>query len=73
MTVVNVNTNPDQGFVFCRLLPMEFKGDCYDAMGKWVHMLHPTDNRRTVECLKAENSDYVEICINASLESLKLL
>jgi len=35
--------------------------------------LQPTDERRMVECTKAENSDYFDICMNASLESLKLL
>ena len=73
MTVVNGNTNPEQGFLFCKLLPEHYKADCYDAVGRWVIMLQPTDGRRSVECLKAENSDYFDICMNASLESLKLL
>ena len=73
MTVVNGNTNPEQGFLFCKLLPEQYKIDCYDAVGRWVIMLQPTDERRTVECIKAENREYFDICMNASLESLKLL
>lgn len=73
MTIVNFNTNPESGFNFCKLLPEEFKSDCYDAVGRWVIMLRPTDEGRTIECIRAENQDYFEICMNASLESLKLL
>jgi len=73
MTIVNGNTNPEVGFQFCNLLPEHYKVDCYDAVGRWVIMLQPTDERRMVECTKAENSDYLDICMNASLESLKLL
>jgi len=72
MTIVNVNTNPKGGFAFCKDLPQEFKAECYDAVGRWVIMLHPSDEGRTVECLKAENSEYFDICMDASLESLKL-
>ena len=73
MTLVNGDTNPKLGFQFCSLIPEEFKVDCYDGLGRWVHMLQSTDEWRSTECLRAENSDYFDICMNASLESLKLL
>jgi len=73
MTIVNFDTNPEPGFNFCKLVPEEFKSDCYDALGRWVIMLHPTEEGRTGECVKAENSEYFDVCMNASLESLKLL
>jgi len=73
MTIVNGNTDPKIGFQYCSLIPEEFKVDCYDGLGRWVHMLHSTDEGRSTECLRAENSDYFDICMNASLESLKLL
>jgi len=73
MTLVNGNTNPRIGFEFCSLIPEEFKVDCYDGLGRWVHMLHSTDEKRSTDCIRAENSKYFEICMNASLESLKLL
>lgn len=73
MTHVNRNTSPDQGFQFCKLLPEEFKVDCYDAMGRWTRMLHSTDEARADECSKAENPDYVQVCMNADLKNLTLL
>ncbi len=73
MTIVNGNTDPQIGFQYCSLIPEEFKVDCYDALGRWVHMLQSTDEGRSTECVRAENSDYFDICMNASLESLKLL
>ena len=73
MTLVNGNTNPRLGFQFCSLIPEEFKVDCYDGLGRWVHMLYSTDEGRSTDCIRAENSDYFEICMIASLESLKLL
>ena len=73
MTIVNGNTDPKIGFQYCSLIPEEFKVDCYDALGRWVHMLQSTDEGRSTECIIAENSDYFDICMNASLESLKLL
>ena len=73
MTIVNGNTDPQIGFQYCSLIPEEFKVDCYDALGRWVHMLQSTDEGRSTECVIAENLDYFEICMNASLESLKLL
>ena len=73
MTIVNGNTNPERGFTFCNNLPSEFKTDCYDAMGRWIIMLYPTDTGRAIECANAESSEYFDICMNASLESLALL
>jgi len=73
MTIVNGNSNPDLGFAFCTDLPSEFKAECYDALGRWVMMLHPQDLGRTIDCVKAENSEFFDICMNASLESIKLL
>jgi len=73
MTVVNGNTNPIFGFLLCSEFPEKFKVDCYDAMGKWAHMLHSTYTDREKECSKAESSEYFEFCMNASLESIELL
>ena len=73
MTLVNFNSNPERGFNFCKLVPEEFKSDCYDALGRWVIMLYPTKEGRTAECSMSENSEYFDVCMDASLESLKLL
>ena len=63
----------DQAFEFCKILPEQFKVDCYDGMGKWVLMLHSTADGRAKECSKAESSKYFEICMKADLEALRLL
>ena len=72
MTLVN-NRDLDQGFEYCKILPGEFKADCYDRMGQWIRMLHDTDEERNEECSKSENSDFSEICMNASLEGITIL
>ena len=63
----------DESFEFCKLIPEEFKPDCYDGMGKWIVMLHATDEGRESDCSKAENSEYVDVCVKASLENIILL
>ncbi len=73
MTVVNGNTDPTNGFKYCQFLPEEYKADCYDAVGRWVIMLQPTEEKRKLECIRAENSHYFDVCMSASLDSLKLL
>lgn len=72
MTLVN-NKGTDQAFEYCKLLPEQFKTDCYDGMGKWINMLHATYEGRKEECSKAENLDYFEVCMKANLDSLTLL
>ena len=38
--------------------------------GKWILMLHATDQGRQTDCSRAENSKYVDVCMNASLENI---
>jgi len=63
----------EQGFQYCKLLPEHNKVACYDALGKWIHMLYATDETREVECSNAEHIYYYEICVKASLEGISLL
>jgi len=72
MTLVN-NRGTDQGFEFCKILPEQFKAECYDGLGKWTSMLYNNVEGRTKECSKAESQDYFEVCMKASLEDLALL
>jgi len=60
----------DEAFEYCKLIPEEYKADCYDGMGKWILMLHATDQGRETDCSRAENSKYVDVCMNASLENI---
>ena len=73
LTLVNGNKNPDLGFSFCTHLPQEYKFDCYNGLGKWVKMLHSDKINRDMECQKAENFEYSQICKQASFDNIKLL
>ena len=75
LTIVNVNTNTDRGFSFCKLLPEQYKKDCYDGLGRWILMLQENqgDQLRKEECAKSENDNYFKVCMNSSLESIILL
>ncbi len=72
LTLVNVNRNPDFGFSFCSHLPIEYKFDCYDGLGKWVKMLYFDNLNINIQCQKAENFEYSQICQQASFDSVKL-
>jgi len=73
MTLVNGNKNPDIGFSFCSHLSQEYKESCYDGLGKWVKMLYSDNVKRDSECTKAENSEFVLVCRQASFDGIKLL
>ncbi len=63
----------DQAFKYCKFFPEHAKSDCYDVVGKWIQMLHETDEEKKLECTKAENSYYFEVCMKADLEGIVLL
>ena len=72
MTLINRNSDMDRGFEFCNIVQKEFKNDCYDALGKWLLMLHNEEEKRVIECSKSENEFY-QVCMNAKLDELQLL
>ena len=73
MTVVNIDTNTDNGFKFCSILEEGFKAGCFDSMGQWVKMLYPTQQERQRECAKAGDLNYIAECMNANLDNVDLL
>lgn len=73
MTMVNVNDNPSVGFEFCKLLPTQYKKDCYESLGKWVLMINPSKEFREQQCSKADTKENSNICINANFDGIKLL
>lgn len=73
LTLVNENTNADKGFQYCKIMPDEFKENCYDGLGKWIHMLFSSDLKIAKECSRAEDSHYTEVCKTANLEAISLL
>ena len=72
LTLVN-NRGTDEGFEFCRMVPDEYKFECYDGIGKWILMKHSDEKDRKNECSKATNPAYTEICNKASLEDILLV
>ena len=73
MTIVNCGTDPVVGFFFCKNLPEQYKEDCYDGLGQWIILLEPTESGRLSECIKAESDEYMNICMDATLENIKHL
>lgn len=73
MTLINNDRDPSEGFIFCQNIPDSSKTDCYNALGKWILMLYPDLEQRKEACSSAENLEYVQICIDASLNQIKLL
>lgn len=61
------------GFSFCTLIPEQFKVDCYEGLGFWISLRHDHDEAREKDCLRAENSQYFEVCMNPKTESISYL
>jgi len=73
MILVNNDRDPSEGFVFCQNIPDHSKTDCYDALGKWVIMLYPDIDQRKEACSNIDDLEYLQTCVDASLEGIKLL
>jgi poly-gamma-glutamate synthesis protein (capsule biosynthesis protein) len=65
--------NIDEAFRFCGNIEEKFKADCYDIVGQWSYMLHDTEEGRTKECVKARDQKYLDTCMNAEIETIKVL
>ncbi len=63
----------EKGFEYCEFYPDEFKTDCYDLLGKWIHMLFDTEDQITIHCSTSENTKYFQICMDANLRDWKLI
>lgn len=72
LTLVD-NYSLDKGFEFCKFLPLEFKENCYEGIGKWIIMLYSSHQQREEECSKAENLEYSRVCIDVNLENIDFL
>jgi len=69
LTLLNHLGN-DKAFEYCKILPIEIKGNCYDQVGVVIGLFSETTQEWSEECSKAESEEYYEICINANLESV---
>ena len=72
LTLVD-NYGIDKGFEFCKFLPLEFKEDCYEVLGKWILMSYTSNEQREYACAKAESMEYSKVCINSNLENIVFL
>ena len=61
----------DEGITFCKVIPDEFKPDCYDYLGKMI--LDESPDKIEEECSKAESLKYQNICRDADPEGIRIL
>jgi len=57
----------DDSFKACKAFPELFKVDCYTLLGDWIRIETPDIEDRINACSKAEDSKYMDICINAKI------
>jgi hypothetical protein len=63
----------DDGFEYCKLLPQQFKNNCYTLLGVWIEMLYDSQMDQITQCLKSENSNNFVICANSSIKDWELI
>ena len=67
------NFRGDRALEFCKVLEENFKHDCYDTVGRWIHTIHPTNEEIQKSCSKAEDQKFYDVCINAEPKDLGLI
>jgi len=65
------NRSTEEAIDFCKIIPDEFKMDCYGEVGKWIHMVYSKEDRQE-QCSKSEKP-YFDVCMNSSLEGISIL
>ncbi len=58
---INTRVDPERGLAFCRGLDLEYKKDCYAAVGWMLVSLYPDLGRREDVCTRAEKK-YTAVC-----------
>ena len=61
------------GFSFCPLVPEEFMEECYDGLGYWINLRHQNDEEKEQDCSRAENTKYLEACMNPKSDGINFL
>lgn len=71
------NTSDQMGisrsFELCQILPQQFKMDCYENLGKWIHTIYFTNEEIENYCSQLNNSKYYQACVNGNPEEIGLL
>jgi hypothetical protein len=64
--IVTDQTGINQGIKLCKILPVMFKLDCFNTVGKWIHLIHTTQKEIEEECSQLKNIEYYQVCIDAN-------
>ena len=68
--IVTDQTEINQGLKLCKILPDMFKLDCYNTVGKWIHLIHITQEEIENACSQLKNAEYYQTCIEANPEEI---
>jgi len=60
----------EHAFSFCKMIPEEFKADCFDMLGKWIHTIYQEDGKIEEECDMGNGKKYSLICREADPNQL---
>jgi len=52
------------------MIPEEFKADCFDMLGRWIHTIYDEDDKIKLECEMADTKKYSLICREADPKQL---
>jgi len=73
VNIVTDQTGIDQGFKLCKILPDNYKLDCYNIVGKWIHTIHITEDEIANYCSQLKNAGHYQVCVNANPEEIGLV
>jgi len=71
--IVTDQSGINQGLKLCKILPDMFKLNCYNTVGKWIHLIHVTQKEIENACSQLKDAEYYQTCIEANPEELGIL
>jgi len=71
--MVSQQEGTKRAFEFCKLIPENFKINCYDKVGQWIQSLTSSKDEIEKECSQVETEEQYETCITANPEKLLVL
>jgi len=73
VNIVTDQTGINQGFKLCKILPDNFKLDCYNIVGKWIHTIYFTEEEIVKSCSVLRNAGHYQVCVNANPKEIGLI
>ncbi|MGI0021381.1 MAG: hypothetical protein ACRD9Q_00840 [Nitrososphaeraceae archaeon] len=61
----------DKGLEFCKIIPENFKSDCYYNIGSWARLSFYSEEKIMNICSSAENGKYFEDCVSKMPKGVK--